>query len=138
MNIPTELYGNDLRTWLIALGIVVGAYLLLAGIHRLISRRLTLLSQRTAATWDDALAAVLQGTSSFFLVVIALLAGASVLVLTERAVTGLRTGAVLAFLVQCGLWITVAARALLGRYQAAHMETDRSAATMVGALAFLL
>jgi len=137
MNLPTVLFGNDLRAWLIALGIVLGAYLLLSGIHRLIARRLTTLSQRTTTTWDDAVAAVLRGTSSLFLLVIALLAGASVLALTDRVVVGLRTVAVVAFLIQCGLWITIATGAFLGRYQAIHMEKDRSAATMVGALAFL-
>jgi small-conductance mechanosensitive channel len=57
--------------------------------------------------------------------------------LRADAAAALRTIAVVAFLVQAGIWASAAVRFWLGRYQARQLEADRGAATMIGALGFL-
>lgn len=138
MNFGTLFYGNSIETWLIAIGVMVVTYLVLVATLRVLVRRLTALSARTKVRWDDLAVALLGRTRPFLLLTVALLAATSVLVLPGRTIAVLRTIVILALLVQSGIWASAAAGTLMGGYQSAQMERDRGAATMVGALTYLV
>lgn len=123
--------------WLTALGVAVAVWLVLQALRRIVIARVTAFAQRTSAEWDDAFLEVAGRTRGFFLFTIAVVAGAHVLDLRPGVAAALRTVAVLAFLVQAGIWASAAVRFALGRYQQRQLEANRGAATMMGAVSFL-
>jgi small-conductance mechanosensitive channel len=138
MSLDTILYQNRLAYWLIALGVGIGTWLMLLALRRFVVVRLTAFATRTATTWDDIVVDLLGRTKPFFLLTLAIVTGAHVLDLPAQVSQGLRTLAVLAFLWQAGIWSSAAARAVLERYRRERLEADRGAATMIGALGFIV
>lgn len=134
----TDLFGNTPQAWLIAIAIGTATYLGLATLLRFVVRRLAALSERTSIRWDDLLVTVLGRTKAFFLLTVAVLAGTAALTLPGQVTIGLQTAGVLSFLIQAGIWGSTAVTSVLVGYQTTRMETDRGAATMVGALTFLV
>jgi small-conductance mechanosensitive channel len=111
---------------------------LLLVLRRFVVVRLTAFATRTATAWDDTVVDLLGRTKPFFLLTLAVVTGAHVLALPAQVSQGLRTLAVLAFLWQAGIWSSAAARAVLERYRRERLEADRGAATMIGALGFIV
>lgn len=138
MPLHTVVYGNTLQQWLVAAGIAIAAYLAMVALRRLVAARLAAFAAHTTTPWDDLLAELVRRIRWFVLLAGALLLGATVLTLPARVGTILRTLFVLAATVQAGVWASMVARRVLDRYAAAHMETDRSAATMVSLAGFLV
>ncbi len=125
-------------SWLIALGLATAVFTLLLVTRRLIVSRLTALAGRTSTQWDDVAVEVVRRTSTIFLLVLSLLAGASALSLPANTSRVLGIAAGLTLLLQLGLWMTASARGLIERYRVQRMEQDRSAATMFVAVSFLV
>jgi small-conductance mechanosensitive channel len=138
MTLDTILYHNRLAYWLIALGLGVGSWLLLLALRRFAVVRLTTFANRTKTSWDDLVVDLLGRTKPFFLLTLAIVTGAHVLALPPQVSRALRTLAVLVFLWQAGIWSSAAARAVLERYRQERLEADRGAATMIGALGFMV
>src|SRR5689334_17721252 len=65
-------YGNTLLAWLTALGVLVGVWLVLVLVRRLLVRRLEKLAPRTATDVDDLALGVARRTSKLFLAVVGL------------------------------------------------------------------
>ncbi len=98
--------------------------------------RLARLASRTRTDWDDLVVAALRNTKWFFPAAIGIGAGAVSLTLAPRIDRVVVLAAVLATLVQAGVWTTTALRTGLDRYQRIRLETDRGAATTVAAMGF--
>lgn len=138
MTLETLFLENPLSTWLIALGVAAGALLLLLTIRRVLVGRLKAFAERTATDWDDILAAALGRTRLLFLVLVSAQAGAMAVELPARVSGVLRVLMVLAAAMQVGVWASVVLVSLLERYRKEKMEQDRGAASMIGAMSFLL
>ncbi len=138
MDLDYTFYNNTLRLWLISAGVTVVAWMALAALRRILIRQITRFSQKTANQIDDLLAAVLGGTRTWFLLGLGLFAGSTVLTLAPEVDANLRTVVVVVTLAQAGVWGSVAARFLLKNYQKERLEDDPGAATMIGALGFLV
>jgi small-conductance mechanosensitive channel len=138
MTLETLFLDNPLSDWLIALSIVAGVLLLLLTLRRVLVGRLTAFAERTATDWDDILASALGRTRLLFLVILSAQAGAVTLELPDRAAGGLRVLMVLAAAMQVGIWASVVLVSLLERYRREKMEHDRGAASMIGAMSFLI
>ena len=131
--------GNPLGDWMVAL---VAAAVVAAGLDAVKAILLRRLSAFVARNPDDprvagALVAALSRTRLAVLVLVGLYAGASLLVLPERAQLVLSRVAIAAVLVQCAIWGDHAVRAWLAGTRARQAE-DPDRVTSSAAIAFLL
>ena len=131
--------GNPLGDWMVAL---VAAAVVAAGLDAVKAILLRRLSAFVARNPDDprvagALVAALSRTRLAVLMLVGLYAGASLLVLPERAQLVLSRVAIAAVLVQCAIWGDHAVRAWLAGTRARQAE-DPDRVTSSAAIAFLL
>ena len=104
------IYGNFVRQWLIAAGVLVVVYLLLVVLRRLVCSRLEKLAARTTNTIDDLVLEIVKGTKPFFFFFIALWAAARALLLSGRAELYLLRILALVTIGQSALWVGSAIR----------------------------
>lgn len=131
-------WDNPLSAWLIALGIAVGAVIVLGTVRRIVVSRVRTLSERTANQWDDVVADVLDATKMLIIFAAALAAATTTLELADRVRGIVGQVVVILLILQVGFWAAAAARTMLHRYRAEKLEDDPSAATMVGVLIFIV
>ncbi len=131
--IERVVFGNSLTDWLIALGIAAGALLLLALLRRAVPSWLAQYARRTETRVDDAIAEMLAATRPAFLLAVALYLGAQYLALPAKAGHIVDGVAVVALLLQAGVWgqhgIAIALRL--------KKETDAAGATTLSVLGFV-
>jgi len=130
-------YGNTLRTWFIALLVMVAIAAALRVLRALGIRYLSRLAAQTDTTWDDAVVAVLRRTKWLFLLIIALFAGSLVLTLPERVRGIANTVTVIALLAQCGLWLNEAIGFWLENYRKRKLKEDPASVTTINAVSFV-
>jgi small-conductance mechanosensitive channel len=138
MLLDTVIAGNSLATWGMAIAIACVASFVFLLTRRIAVSRLRALSKRTETHLDDVAAAVLANTRAFFIAALSIRFGAASLTLPSVWSARLHTLVVIAVFAQIGLWAATGARLLLARYRDEKLATDRSAATMVGFLQFIV
>jgi small-conductance mechanosensitive channel len=129
------LYGNTILDWLIAAGVTLVAALVLLAIRARAVRILQRRADRHGHRVRMALAA-LEATQPWFLVVVALFAGAQFVALAPKADRLVDHVALIATIVQAALWASKAIRAWLAHQVAEKRHTDAGAATTVSVLGF--
>ncbi len=138
MLFETVIAGNTLATWGVALATACVASLVFLLVRRVAVGRLRALAARTSTNADDVAAEVIERTRTWFLLVAAAYLGAATLALPAEWSGRLRAVLVIAGFTQLGLWASAAARILLDNYRRDKLESDRGAASMVGALQFVV
>jgi small-conductance mechanosensitive channel len=135
--LETMVLGNTLQAWLISLLVaLVGFFVLRYGISAL-HKRVAAFAERTTVRWDDVLAATLGGTKTFFLLLFAVFF-ASLTLQLSGAVRGVVVSiAVLALLIQGGIWAATALKYGLREYAELRLSEDPSAQTTVNAIGFV-
>ena len=98
--------GNSVSRWLIAAAVALAVVVVLVPIKRLILQQWKRLAKSTDTQLDNLIVRVLGKTKRLFILVIALWAGSRVLVLPDRLVTTLWRLAVIAVVLQVGIWAT--------------------------------
>ncbi len=131
-------YGNTVLEWLIAVGIGILVLGLAEALKSFLTRQVGRLAARTVNHLDDILVAMIRRTRFFFILALAILIGSSALDLSGRVEGWIRALAVLATLVQFGVWGNAAITVGLGRYTEKRMEEDAAEATTVRFVGFLL
>ncbi len=131
-------YGNSLQSWTLAAVVTLVALLAMGFGKALVVRQLTRIADRTANEMDDMAAEVLARTKLFFLLALAVLAGAHVLVVPDRVLDILEAVAFVALLLQIAIWGNAAIHASLSRYTTRVMEQDAASATTLRFVGFLL
>lgn len=134
----TVIAGNTLTDWGIFLAVATSAVLVLRLIRRFALNRVRAFATRTNTRADDLIAEILAATRSFFIVAVSVAIASSWLRMTPAWSGRLRVAVVICVFAQIGLWGTAATRFLLEQYRVRKLESDRGAATMVGALRFVL
>ena len=129
---------SSVPSWLIAAVVAVVSYVVLRIAFAVVHNRLAALAKRTSFQWDDILVAVLERTKSLFLAIVALYFGATFMALPPRWQTIVRGVAVVALLVQSGIWASTGFTAWLTSYTQRVLEADRSSATTMSALGFIV
>jgi len=100
--------GNTLSSWGVAAGVALATLLLLWILRTLVKKRLAVLAESTKTVVDDLVVTVLESTRPLFLLVVSVWAGSRALKLNQTVQRVLFIIAVVAVLVQVGLWATAA------------------------------
>ncbi|MDX1583031.1 MAG: mechanosensitive ion channel family protein [Thermoanaerobaculia bacterium] len=129
-------WDNTIAQYLTALGIVVVALLILALFRFLLKPRLGD-ADETETRWDDLLRDLLSRTRLMLLALVLLFFSLKPLTLPEIATTLIRGIAIIAFLVQIGIWLSAALDFWLARYREGKIETDAAAVTTIAAIGFM-
>ena len=127
--LQNEYLGNTLQAWMLALG---AAVLLFFGM-RVVAlgglKRLARAARRTTNRWDDVIAAALGSSKTLVFLIVAVFLSAGMLDLPVRAVGILQSIAVVAVLIQGGLWISSGLTAWLAVRR--ELSTQDEAATVM-------
>ena len=128
---------NPVADWLVALVVVAVVAAGLDAVKSILARRLAVLAANTEAKWDDIAVAALRSTKLLVLVIVGIYAGASFLVLSDKAQLFLSRVAITAVLFQVAIWGDHALRTWLKAKRAQSSE-DPDRITSSAAITFLV
>lgn len=132
-----SLYNNPVSAWLVALGIVIVTWVALRLIRGVAERQLVRISGRTATDLDDALVAALRRTRGWFLVIVSVWAGSVSLVIPDDLRDVLAIVAIVATLIQIGIWATAAITGYITARSDRSLDSDPASITTLRAIGFL-
>lgn len=135
LDLGNRFYGNEIRTWLIALGIAFGTLLVLRMVEQVLIVRIERLTQKTHTIIDDLVVGALRKTKLLFLFVVSAFIGALSLTLPAEIRNVLWKVAIVAAIVQTGIWISTALTIWLENYRKG--EDDGGNRMTMSALSFL-
>jgi small-conductance mechanosensitive channel len=127
--LETTVLGNSLRTWAVAIGATLVTFAAIRIVGTRLIRRFARIADHTENRWDDVVASALDATRSVLLFLVALFAGVNVLTLPDRAASILHSVALIALLVQGGLWISAGIKGWIAIQHEARTE-DEAATVM--------
>ena len=134
----TIWYGNTIRTWLIAAGILLAAIAALVGFKALVVGRFFKFASRTSNEVDDLVVELLKRTRLMVVVILVIAAvGLALLVLTPSVRTAIKFIAVIALFFQGMSWGNGIISFWMQRYAARRGMTSGPTASTVGALVVL-
>lgn len=131
------LYGNSLAAWITAAGLLALISLGLWAIHRFVLSRLAGFARGTRTVIDDVLIHALGRTKASLAVLVAVFFASLVLTLDPQIELVLRRTAVVALILQGGLWATAAVAFWVERFAEVTAGEDPAAVTTVSALSFI-
>jgi small-conductance mechanosensitive channel len=134
--LTTVVFGNELQTWALALGIAIGVLIGLRLVEQILIVRVQRLTRKTNTVIDDVLVGSLRKTKLVYLFIVALYLGSLVLELPQaiRAIDW-RILMVATWL-QAGIWASTGITIWLENYRAS--EEDGANRTTMNALSFLV
>jgi small-conductance mechanosensitive channel len=130
--------GNTVTTWLWAVGTLALITLGLWLVKVVVLRRLEKLAERTHTEIDDLIVILLRRTRYMLLAWLAITVGLRILTISDRSRAFLGTLAVLAFLLQLGIWANGVIEFWLSRYTRDRHPSDATSITTFRAIAFAL
>ena len=129
-------YGNEIQTWLTALGVTVGSLLVLRLVQRVIIVRVQRLAKATSTVIDDVIIGALRKTKLIYLFIVSLYLGTAVLALPENIGSmGWRILMVATWL-QVGVWTSTGLQIWLEHYRS--IEEDGANRTTMNAVSFII
>jgi len=131
------VFGNTLSAWLIALGSTLAIVLALGWVNALARRRVAAAAKHTTTNVDDGVVAVLAGTKTVFLLVFSIFFGSLSIEVPDRVRGTIATFAMLALIVQGGLWASALLRFVLQVYTERQLKDDAAALTTMSAVGFM-
>jgi small-conductance mechanosensitive channel len=137
MDWDVMVLGNSVSAWLSALGVFLAINIALAAAKWGAISRLSRLAGQTSTSLDDAAVEIARRTHQTLIVLVSLYLASRYLILPDRLLEILHTVAIIAAFLQLGRWISAALFFWLGRYGERAAKTNASAATTIGALAFV-
>ena len=134
-----SLSKSDQRAWLIGIGVigvVIGVTLLLSLVKRLVRGSLEEFARKTDTPLDDMFIALVNKTSVFFVLFLTLWITPNAVRLSSNVRGSMRVTAVLALLIQLGVWANTIISMLVERFLEQRGTSHATAATAASALAF--
>ncbi len=113
--LDTAYGGNSVRAYLVAIAVTLAIVLAVRVAVWVVVKRVSRWAARTQTTFDDTIIKVVGATRSWISLIIAVYAGSLLLVLPGSVGGRLHTLAVIAFLLQIGVWATTALTATAAR-----------------------
>ncbi len=132
-----EIYGNPVQRWMVALAaaVVVGAAL--RWLKGATVRRLRAPTGKTSTDLDTLLLNLVAGTRPFFVVVLAVAAGAQVLALPAGVSRTVASIAGMVVLLQVGLWGNALLTFAVSHYIHQRVERDAASVTTIAVFSFV-
>ena len=127
--LDTELLGNSLYTWGVALGVALAFLLAVTVLRWVLGRQFKRMADASDSLLWDAMLAVVRRSQSLFLIIVAVFIGSIVLDLPDEAKRLITLAAVVALLIQSGIWASTALRAALGKYREQKKDVDPASVT---------
>jgi len=136
---PTELtfLGNGPVQWAIAAAVFVVVGLFVRVALKVLLGRMEALARRTQTDLDDLVAELVRKTKNVFVLIVAFWLASQTLVLSDATDQRIGRLVAIALVVQMAFWGTGIAAHLIDRYRRRQLEIDPSAATAIGAMAFI-
>ena len=128
-------YGNELQTWLIALGIGLGTLIVLRVLEQVVIARVANLTAKTSTIADDLVIGAIRKTKLIYLAIVAVFVGSMSLTLEPNIRNILWKTIIVATLVQAGIWVSTAVQIWLENYR--KEETDGGHRMTMNALSFI-
>lgn len=135
--LQTEILGNTVQAWAVALGLAALAYLLLRFLARVVLTRLAGFAPSTETDWDDIVSAALQRTKGWTLLIFAVFLGALPLTLPEGMLTALGSAAAIALFLQVGFWVSTGISAWMKSYEKRRVAEDVSSVMSMSVLSIV-
>ncbi|HBG31687.1 MAG TPA: mechanosensitive ion channel protein MscS [Gammaproteobacteria bacterium] len=131
------ILGNELRAWLIALGLTLIVMAALPAIKAQIKRRLQARAAQQDAVISRYAVEIVGGTRRSIMLLVAIFVGARALVLPAKIDATLTTLTAVALLLQTTLWALEAFNVWVTRYEQRARARDAGDATIVGLISFV-
>lgn len=130
-------WGNSLLEWSAAVLVSLFCLLLLFSLRRVLASRIGSLARRTSAVLVDDFALLIGHTKGWFLLLLGIFVGLSLVALPDRASVFLFRALMLALFVQMGLWLQFLLTRALSRRREKLLRENPAALTTIGALNFM-
>lgn len=134
-DLTDTFYGNELQRWLIALGVTVGVLVVLRLVERVLVVRIQRITSKTQTMIDDIVIGSLRNTKLLFLLVVSFFVGSLWLNLEPNVRSILLSAAMIATLIQAGIWVSTGLKLWLEHYR--QTEEDGANRTTMNALSFI-
>ena len=128
-------YGNEIKTWLIALAVAIGTLVALRLVEQVLIVRVERLTQKTHTIIDDVIIGALRKTKLLYLLIVSIFVGSIWLSLPSEVRSPLWKVAIVATIIQAGIWLSTALQIWLENYS--KEETDGADRMTMNALSFL-
>jgi len=135
--LESEFYGNSVRMWLIAAGILVLSFIVIKIIISFLKSRLKKIKHKSITTFSDVVIIMLEKTTSLLLIVISLFLASLALTIKPSITDIIVKGLILVFLIQIAIWGTALISYYIREYTNKKRETDAAAVTTMSALSFV-
>ena len=133
-----EVLGNSLLVWALGVLLFVLAWAALAITRRVLSKKLRALAERRHIVALDLASHVVDATKGLFLFLIAAFLGSRVWELPADWDTGLDRVAIIAFIIQAGLWFTTATLVSIEAKREEELTDNRSVVAAMDILSFVI
>ncbi len=134
-DLTNKFYGNELQTWLIALGAAVGTLIALRLVEQVLVVRVQKLAEKTSTILDDVVVGALRKTKLIYLLIVSIFAGSVWLSLPEDVRSVFWRVTIVATLIQAGMWLSAALLIWLQNYR--KVEADGANRMTMNALGIL-
>ncbi|UCG86831.1 MAG: mechanosensitive ion channel family protein [Gemmatimonadota bacterium] len=135
--LQTVVLGNSIQAWLIGSLATLAIFIALRFGIRTVHKRLAAIAERTTTRWDDVVAAVLGSTKAVFLLLFAAFFASLTVQLSQQVRGVVVSVAVLALLVQAGMWAGTALKVGLREYAEQQLSEDATALTTMNAIGWV-
>ena len=135
LDLSKTFFGNDIKTWLTALGIAIGMLIVLRLVEQVLIVRVDRLTRKTSTIIDDILVGSLRKTKLVFLLIVSVYVGGLSLELPQAIRKVDWRILIIALLLQGGIWISTGLQLWLEHYR--KVEEDGASRTTMNALSFL-
>lgn len=135
--LDTTFFGNTVRQWLIAAGVLVLIYIGLGLIKKILINRISKWAERTQTDLDNLIVDLLRRVSKLLLFAVSLYGATLILTLPPKLQSALRIFVILAFLLQAAGWGNGLILYYIQRYKREKLDTDPASVTTVSALGFV-
>ncbi|MGB5367801.1 MAG: mechanosensitive ion channel family protein [Polyangiales bacterium] len=135
IELTDTFYGNEVRSWLIALAVAAGVLMALWLVEQVFVVRMQRIAKKTQTMIDDIIIGSLRKTKLLFLLVVAVFAGSLSLDLEPDVRSILWSGLMIAAFIQVGVWVSTGLQIWLEHYR--KIEEDGANRTTMNALSFV-
>ena len=133
--LETVYWGNTLRSYLVAFSVLVAIMVVVRVAKFVLVKRVGKLAERTETRLDDTIIDMVSATKMWLTIFVALYAASLFLLLPMELALKTRTAAVIALLLQIGVWSTAAIRSTVTRLREKKMAQGETSG--IGILAML-